>query len=163
MKKHIFGLAIFSFIVFAAAFICGLFAFSNVDEKVSVPLNFPAEKTHCDFGRERFESDFVSSSTAQAVYSVKTKTLMWQGTLPNEKKATHFNLWTRNRVNFTFIGSIAVENMAGGEVYISNELSKSLDKAIPADSLYMIGADKRNGEFEFNVDNAVPVTINYGE
>lgn len=162
MKKHIVGIAIFSFIVFAAAFIGGLFAFSRIDE-IFVPQNLPAEQTHCDFGRERFESDFVSSSTAQAVYSVKTKTLTWQGKLPNEKAATQFNLWARDRVNFTFIGSIAVGNMAGGKIYMPDELSKSLNKIAPSNSLYIIGADKNNGEFEFNIDNAVPVTIDYGK
>ena len=165
MKKHILGLAVFSFIVGTGAFVYGIFSCSEITP-VAVQKYVPAERTHCKFKREIDQSENNSLNVAQAIYSVKTKTLMWQGTLPNEKAARHFNLWVLDRVNFIFIGSIAAENMADGKVYISDELNRSLDKIAPSDNLYMIGAGK-NGEethrFMSNARNAVPVTIDHGE
>ena len=146
----------------AAAFIYGIF---NCPEIAYVDAA-PTILTYDRLKREMNQSENSSSNLAQAVYSVKTKTLMWQGTLPNEKVATHFNLWIRDRVNFTFIGSIPVENMAGGKVYISSELNGSLSKIAPSDNLYLIGAGKNgeeNDRFMSNAQNAVPVTIDYGE
>ncbi len=161
MKKHIFGLAIFSFVVFAAAFVYGILTYPLIEsDDVSIV------STHGEFKREINQSETISPDVAQAVYSVKTKTLTWRGALPNEKAATHFNLWTRDRVNFTFIGLIPVENMAGGKSHIPSELSRSLSKLAPSDNLYLIGAGNNgdeNEKFMSNVDNAVPVTIDYGE
>ena len=162
MKKHIFGLTIFSLIVGAAAIIYGNF---NCP-KIAIADAAPTIPTYDRFKREMNQPENSSSNLAQAVYSVKTKTLMWQGTLPNEKAATHFNLWVLDRVNFTFIGSIGAKNMADGKVYVSDELNRSLDKIAPSDNLYMIGASK-NGEenhrFMSDARNAVPVTIDHGK
>ena len=161
MKKHIFVLAIFSFIV-AAAFIYGIYNYPKI-ETVDVAPTIP---THDKRKREINQSENSSLDFAQAVYSVKTKTLMWQGTLPNEKTTTHFNLWVVKGVNFIFIGSMAAENMTDGKVYISDELNQSLNKIAPSDNLYIIGAGKNgeeNDRFMSNARNAVPVTIDHGE
>ena len=162
MKKHIFGLAIFSFVVFAAAFIYGVFNYPGI----AFVDNAPTISTYNKLKREINPSENSSSNVAQAVYTVKTKTLIWQGTLPNEKTTTHFNLWVVKGVNFIFIGSMAAENMMDGKVYISDELNQSLNKIAPSDNLYIIGAGKNgeeNDRFMSNAQNAVPVTIDYGE
>ena len=161
MKKHIFGLAIFGFIVFAAAFTYAILTYPIIKSD-----DIKIISTRGKFEREINQSENISLNVAQAVYSVETKMLTWQGMLPNEKAATHFNLWTRDRVNFTFIGSIPVENMADGKVYISSELNRSLGKIVPSDNLYLIGANnnpEENDQFMSNIQNAVPVTIDYGK
>ena len=161
MKKHIFGLAIFSFVVFAAAFVYGILTSPIIDSDDVSTIS-----THGEFKREINQSETTSPNVAQAVYNVKTKTLTWQGVLPNEKAATHFNLWTRDRISFTFIGSIPVENMADGNVHISSELNRSLRKIASSENLYLIGAgnnSEENDQFMIKLENAVSVTINHDE
>lgn len=157
MKKHIFGLAIFSFIVFAAAFVYGVFHYSGITI---------ADTTSPDSIR----SENISSNVVQAVYSVRTKRLSWQGNLPNEKKATHLDLWAANGNRFDYIGSVPVKKLKDENVYAFDELISSLNKITPSVNLYLIVETEdhlRNRNFEpyleFDVQHAVPVTIDYSK
>lgn len=92
MKKHVFGLAIFSFIVFTVAFIYGIFTRSMIESD-----GIKIISTHPKFERELNQSKDTSPKVVQAVYSVKTKTLTW------------------GSANFSSVGSLA-QNALGSDL-----------------------------------------------
>jgi len=170
MKKHIFGIAIFSFIVFAAAFVYGIFSCSEIAD-VSVPQYVPAERTNCKFRREISESESFSSNVIQAVYSVKTKKITWQGNLSNKENLTYFHFWVVDGKGISYIGSMPSKNVLRGDKIIdSDEPRLNLDKISASANLYLIPDTFKQtplSEIEyhpkFDKANAIPVTIDYGK
>ena len=104
MKKHIFGLALFSFIVSAAAIV---YAFFNVPEIVQVhevvptPQYFSVERTFTATKEKNQKS--MRIQVKQAVFDLQTKQFNWELATPDRKWndcSTFFlERWERNALH----------------------------------------------------------------
>ena len=169
MKKHILGLAIFSFIVFAAAFIGGLFAFSKIDE-VSMPQNLPIEKTHSDLNYDSIE-------IKQAVFNINTKKLNFEFSAPSRDEAIELQFFSKDDRGTRYIAAEQVQNKLSGKGVLRFVNSyERLNKRSKFENLYVIArfdsdsikasenvwAGGNTFEPKFDSTKAVPVTIDYG-
>ena len=172
MKKHIFGVAIFSFIVGTAAILYGflnvLFPVPDVNYLGFTPEYNSAEGTHCKFKSKinRAETDLPIIS--QAIYSVKTNKLTWKCT---SKKMEAVHIWVTDQNEPRYIRSFFTENCTQGEVAANVSEVLSNPKKLPSQAnLYLIPdataspvLDRTQRRMAFDIDNAIPVTIDYGK
>ena len=171
MKKHIIGLALFSFIVSAAAVVYAVF---NVPEIISVvaPQYIPTERTNCKLKRKVEQLKDNSPLITQAVYSVKTKKLSWKLASLDSPKTTALHWFLKDEKGVQRIDAFYVNELSGiEEVNSYSELGKMLSKLSPKANLYLIADTKRayvisnelKRPIEFDLNKAIPVTINYGK
>lgn len=170
MKKHVFGLLVFGFIVSAAAIVYAVFNVSEI-VSVSIPKYASAEKTDCKFNREIDQPKIVSLNVIQAVYSVKTKKISWQGTLPDKKTLTYFHFWSVDEKGLKFIDSISANKVLRGDRLTDSDGKQlNLDKISSSANLYLVPDNFKqssSNEIEhhpkFDKEKAIPVTIDYDE
>jgi len=176
MKKHIIGLAIFSFIVSAAAIV---YAVLSVPEIVSVsePQYILAERTHCKTKRQLRDSEVKSPIVTQAIYNVKTKKLSWQSNEADLGRGTvlHWVLVDEKGIQklSSFFAKDYVKDSQGNyEVnYPFPMLDETTSKVNPKANLYLVVDTKSSNGIntearrmiEFDLSKAIPVTVDYGE
>lgn len=171
MKKHIIGLAFFSFIVSAAAVIYAIFNIPQITpvyEIVSTPQYIPAERTHCKL---RSRANRFSLEIKQAVYDVRTRQFNWELTAsPSTSRiALHFFIRDANGtryLNSIFAPQASFEN---GAIKAASS-SRWLDRLESYENTYVIPEYTSGNEFDdknyqpnFDAARAMPVTIYYGK
>lgn len=177
MKKHIFGLAVFSFIVGAAAFVYGLFSFSEVTpfyEEVSVPQYVPAERTHCKMKKSNYDSIEVK----QAVFDWKTKRFYWQIDMATVNEPIDLMFFTKGNQGIHFINGERVGNAVSSDGVLRFSSSYDWqDKISSLENLYVIAQTASetkdysenyqvyNNKFQpkFDATKATAVTIDYSK
>lgn len=110
MKKHIIGLALFSFIVSASAVVYALFNMPEITpvyEVVSTPQYVPAERTRCKMKKE---SKVDSIEIKQAVLSLQTKQFTWELETPDIDEAIVLHFFSKDNTGVRYITSETVNN-----------------------------------------------------
>ena len=112
MKKHIIGLAIFSFIVSAAAIIYAIFNIPEiipVYEVVSVPAPqyIPTERTHCKL---RLKSKINLIEVRQAVFNWRTKQFNWELATPDVNEPIDLLFFSKDEQGARFITAERINN-----------------------------------------------------
>jgi hypothetical protein len=164
MKKHIFGLAIFSFIVGAAAIV---FAFFNVSEIVSV--SFPqyalVETTHCKMEREVEELQIGSPLIKQATLNSKSGIFVFEIECVESPKRMSLYFYKKNAGNTPLIATGELDLKPSIKCKNKMSLSKSFNwakEAHPASNIYVIAQTSDSSEnfsVNFNKLLATPVLI----
>lgn len=192
MKNHIVGLAVFTFIVGAAAIVYAIF---NVSETISVaevvPVsavtenNSSSKPTSCwNMKRKSDELNAAGLIIKQAVYNVKTKKFSWKLSVSNSELNTddptilHWYLPTTSAVMHLFlqdekgirrIYAPAIKESTGKETLGSlSVFDKAPSSNSPKANLYIMIANQRyptsvDNPIEFDSSKAFPVTIDYGK
>lgn len=166
MKKHIIGLALFSFIVSAAAIIYAVFNISCISIGTTRQDILIAEK----------QSETDMPIVTQAVYSIETKKLSWELNKSVLKRGTVLHWVLIDEKGIEKLHSFyATEYLNGSQgefnVGSTSVLSEMMSKISPNANLYLvIDTKSENGVSDemkrmeaFDINKAVPVTINYGK
>ncbi len=174
MKKHIFGLAFFSFIVGATAIIYSMFNFVNVEEVFVSPQTSTRATSCWKMKRESRESKFASPIIKQAVFDLKTKQLNWELATPktdsNLKIALHFFV-KDDKTGARYINSALVPVSSNPEGTINGTSSfQWLDNLQSYENLYVIAEyislDKfksKSYQPKFDAGKAASVLLYSGE
>ena len=173
MKKHIFGLAIFSFIVGAAAIVYGIFSYSEIPS-VSVPQYVLAERMHCKMKRNLNESKIDSPTIYQAVFDVKNKRFSWylSGSKRNSQTVLHF--FISDSKGTQYIDSVPAEGLNGDGDLNYSPFYRNIDKLDPNVNFYLIAEvdgvtshgfheNNINHQVKFDAGKATAVTKDFGE
>ena len=184
MKKHIFGLAIFSIIVSAAAIVYAVF---NVPKIVSIaPTHYiVTERTHCKMKRAANRSAVDSPAVTQAVFDLKTKQLSWEFTAPSSNAdseisidfsdassriALHF--FVKNKNGTRYLNSVLTPGFAASEnlVIKASRSYEWLDNLDSYENLYVTAEYTTWKKFqdkavqpEFDAEKATSVLLYSGE
>ncbi len=168
MKKHIIGLALFSFIVSAATVIYALF---NVPEiiTVSAPQYIPTQRTNCKMKRELKESKSNSPLITQAVFNLKTKQFSWELARQKVNSPILLHFFIKDEKGTSYISTEqGINSVRYGEMFFSGSFIwiGNLDSYM---NLYVIAelaptpGHYKNYQPEFNADKAIPVLLDYGQ
>ena len=169
MKKHIIGLALFSFIVSAAAIVYAIF---NVPEIASVAATqyIVAERTHCKMKRAANRSTVDAPMVTQAVFDLKTKQLNWELAAPQRSGSTialHFFVKDANGtryLNSAFAPQMGFEN---GGIKATNSY-EWLDRLESYENLYIVPELASWNKYQkrqpkFDAEKATSVLLYSGE
>jgi len=170
MKKHIIGLALFSFIVSAATVIYALF---NVPETITVsaPQYIPAQNSYCKKKRAAKKSEINSIEIKQAVINVRTEELNWEIIAPEVDAQVVLYFFSKDRKGTHYLSSSLVipEFSRTGKLKI-NKPFKFLYESKSYNNLYVIAKFVSESEIydqsnppEFDEAKATAVTVDYGE
>jgi len=166
MKKHIFGLAVFSFIVGAAAI---AFAVFNVPETIRVaevapvvvvPQNDSSHKpTSCwNMRRTSKESNLENLIVRQAVFNLKTKEFSWELAAPKADLPIALHLFVKDEKGTRYVdGFLAVDSFEWVDELESYENLYVIAERAPQSKF-----DKKNHP-KFDADKATAVSLDYGE
>ena len=184
MKKHIIGLALFSFIVTTAAVIYGFLSFPKIIP-VPAPQYSPASApTSCwKMKRERKELKSNSIEVKQAVFDTETRQFNWELETPNKNEPIELHFFIKDEKGTRYITSEQVTNEQ-----VTNKLSHNgilrfsnsydwLNKRRSFENLYVIAqfesdATNYNENFQvygnkfqpkFDAMKATAVTVDYGK
>lgn len=181
MKKHIFGLAIFSFIVGAAAIVHAAFNVRETNRVADVvpgivfaQNNSPDIPTSCwNMKRESKGENPDQPFIKQAVYNVKTKMLKWRLADSEIDSLTtlHFFVGDEKGIRHIF-SSTARSSATDGKLNFSPG-DATLDKISERRANLFLIADveavspfsdsvSKSREAKFDASKAVSVTIDYG-
>ena len=149
MKKHIFGFALFSFIVGTTAFIYAILSIINIEE-VKVPAYSPTyspTKSCWKMKREASRVNIGSPSVKQATFNLASKQLRWEldTSQVNTPIALNFFIKSENGmryVNSTYVPMIAYRNGSVGATS-SYEWLNNLDSY---ENLYVIAEPVSHSE-----------------
>ncbi len=189
MKKHLFGFALFSFIVGTTAFIYAMLNIVNIRE-VPVPAysaTYSPTKSCWKMKRESVEPKFDSPKISQAVLNLKTKEFNWKLETPEIGAPIALHFFVEDKKGVRYIASEQVlmvvgrnmsEEMDKRLINVSGSLGKvkftgsylSLDNINAYQNLYLIAefvsiSQIRNNNFqpEFDAEKAIPVLIDSGK
>lgn len=166
MKKHILGLAIFSFIVGAAAIVYAVFNVpetllaSQVIPVLVVPHNDSMEKpTSCwNMRRGSKESNLDQPVIKQAIFNLKTKQFSWELAAPNADLPIALHLFVKDEKGTRFVDSfLAVDSF---------EWADELDSYA---NLYVIAERAPTSKFDkkhppkFDANKATAVLLDYSK
>jgi hypothetical protein len=173
MKKHIVGLAVFGFIVGAAAIIYAIF---NVQEIIPVAVvtknDSPSKPTACwNTQRKKGASKLDSPIVAQAVYNIDTKTLRWKLDSTGSDGSTVLYLFSSGEHGLEKIDAFYSAGTSSGERRKDyNLIPDTINGKLSYDAnLYIMAEAKQKALFSnpigdttnFDPARAIPVTIDY--
>ncbi len=172
MKKHIIGLALFSFIVSAAAIVYAVF---NVPKIIPVPApqyNATNSPTSCwKMKRDRKESKTDLIEVKQAVFDLQTKQLYWELAKPKTEPWYLLHIFIRNENGTKYVSSkscITSSELKNKELKCKSSLR--LDGFDSYENLYVIAeytptskVFNKDSEPNFDINKATAVTIDYGK
>ena len=177
MKKHILGLALFSFIVSAAALV---YAFFNVPEivpvseiiTVSASQTIPASRINCQ------KLQFKSVKVNQAVLDLQTKQFNWELATPDIDEPIALHFFSNDDKGTRYITTEQINNKFShnGILKFSNSYGW-LNKRKSYENLYVIAQfDSEAANYsenyqvygnkfqpKFDAATATAVTVNYGD
>ncbi len=180
MKKHIFGLALFSFIVSAAAVV---YAFFNVPEivqvydVVTIPQYVSTERTYCD---KRKRVKINSIEVKQAVLDLQTKQFNWELATPDVDEPISLYFFSKDtsgetrhvateRINnkFSYNGILKFSNSYGWlnkrksyeNLYVMAQFTPEGKTGRDGNSIFFAEPARPN----FNAAKATAVTVDYGK
>ncbi len=178
MKKHIFGLAIFSLIVGTAALVYAVFivpATVQVAEVIPVSValqdNSSGRPTSCwNMNHKRQEANADQPIITQAVYNVKTKKLVWKlSFLANDSTVIYF--FAADEKGVHRIDAFVAAKLSGSKQISSYTVDgEMLSNLSSKTNLYLMTktkpiyvTDEIHAPIEFDSDKAFPVSIDYGK
>ncbi len=170
MKKHIIGLALFSFIVSAAAIVYAIFSIPEIIT-VSAPQYIPAQRKHCKMKRELNESEMNSIEVKQATINMKAEELNWEIVAPeiNAPIALYFFSKDINGTHYISSTPVITEFSRIGKLKI-NKPFKFLYEPKSYENLYVIARFVSDSEIynqnnlpKFDAAKATAVTVDYGK
>jgi len=172
MKKHIIGLAIFSFIVSTAAIVYGLF---NIPQIIPVPApqyNSTNAPTSCwKMKRDRKELRTNLIEVKQSTINLKTEELNWEIVAPeiNTPIALYFFSKDINGTHYLASSPVITEFSRIGKLKI-NKTFKFLYEPKSYENLYVIARFVSDSEIynqnnppKFDAAEATAVTVDYGK
>ncbi len=176
--KHIIGLALFSFIVSAAAVVYALF---NVPEIVPVyeivltPQYVPAQRTHCKMKKN---TKINSIEVRQAVLDLQTKQFNWELSAPDVDEPIALHFFSKDNRGTRYIASEQVaDTFSRNGVLRFSDSYEWLNKRKSYENLYVIAqfaseAENYSENYQvydnkfqpkFDAAKATAVTVDYGE
>ena len=169
MKKHILGLALFSFIVSAAAIVYAVLNFNEiipVSEINSTPQYIPSERTRCKMKRQ---SKTNSIEITQAVYNARTKHSNLELAVSRDVRAIALHFFSKNNNDSQYIKTVQLEG--GGDyrnVSIDFEAFDWLNKRASRGNFFVIAEstneylyiDSEN-QPKFDSQKAVAITVGH--
>ncbi len=167
MKKHIIGLALFSFIVSAAAVV---YAFFNVTEipLVSAPQNSSTDLPFSCWRIKPEQRNFINDAVKvrQAVFESDTQTLKFELDAPtNDRIGMHF--FVKDAAGTRYINSFFTINskeIRGTQTYRYLEnLESTGNLYVMAESTSWDEHQSGNSHPEFDVKSATPILLDYGK
>lgn len=172
MKKHIFGLMLFSFIVSTAAIVYGfLNILFPVPNSVSVfePQYAPAERAYY---KMREKSEASSIEIKQAVFNTRTKSLSWELESSRAVEFPVLHLFVKDEKGARLLDSIdTVRYFTDADATKFSNQYLELSNVSSKTNLYLIpdtnasSAENETGRYDVMFDSAkaFPVTIDYGK
>lgn len=178
MKKHIFGLALFSFIVSATVVVYAIFnvpEIVRVYEVVSIPQYVETERTYCN---KREKVKINSIEIKQAVLGLQTKQFNWELATPDGNKLIALHFFSKDASGTRYITSEQINNKFShnGVLKFSDSYSW-LNKRNSYKNLYVIAQLDSEGVYhyenyqaygngfqpKFDAAKATAVTLDYGK
>ncbi len=173
MKKHIFGLAIFGFIVVAAAIIYAAFNVGKVEEifVVTNNQNYPMPKSCWRMKQDSKQSDDNSIKVKQAILNLATKEFSWEIAAPgiDAPIALHFFSKDSGEMRYVTTETVNGKFSRNGLLRFSNTY-QWLNNRKSFNNLYVIADfdlrfETHDEQYQpkFDSANATAVTFDYGE
>lgn len=180
MKKHILGLALFSFIVSAAAIVYAFFNASEIVqiyEVVSTPQSVTTERTYCNKGKKPKKN---SIEINQAILDLQTKQFSWELATPDVDEPIALYFFSKDANGETrHIATERINNKFSHNGTLRYSSSYNwLNKRKSYENLYVIARfapeskTYRNGDSLMHVESFPPnfdaakataVTVDYGK
>ncbi len=178
MKKHIFGLALFSFIVSASAIV---YAFFNVPEIVQVsevfttPQYISTERTYCD-KKKKVKNNSIQ--VKQAVLDLQTQQFNWELATPERNELIDLHFFSKEANGTRYITTEQINNkFAYNGVLKISDSYRWLNKRASYENLYVVAqfdSDATNysenyqvygNKFQpkFDATQATAVTVDFGK
>ena len=167
MRKHVLGLAVFSFIVGATAFVYAMFfgvmPITPVIETEDVSAS-PAVKTSC--WKMKRESEIDSLKINQAVYNLQSKEFSWDIATPRSDQMLALHFFSKDERGTRYIKTETINaRMAQRGVLRFNNTYQWMNKLKSLDNLYVVAefySDTARHP-QFDAAHATAVTFNHGE
>lgn len=180
MKKHVFGLLIFGFIVSAAAIVYGVFNVSNVEEVFVITSGeaYPEVKSCWRMSKELKDSNVGSVKVNQAVLNLQTKQFYWEVFAPNSYEPIDVHIFSKDESGIRYIDTQRIySGISHNGKYSSINSYEWTNKLKSFENLYVIArtASESKNYLEnfqvygnkyqpkFDATKATAVTISYGE
>ena len=172
MKKHIFGLAVFSLIVGAAAFIYAMFNVVNVEEVFVVTNNQTHPIKSCWKMKQESEKFIVNSvKVNQAILNLQTKEFSWEIATPETDSPISLHFFSKDGGRTRYITTeIVNDRFSRNGLLKFNNTYQWLNKRKSFNNLYVIADSDSLFEIygedykpKFDAIKATAVTINHGE
>lgn len=172
MKKHIIGLALFSFIVITAGFVYSMFSVARVEEVFVVTNSetYSPTKSCWKMKRDSKQSSVGDIKVKQAVFDLKTKQLNWELAAPlREGSSIALHFFVKNADGTRYLNS-ALAPQTGFENGVIKATSSYewLDRLESYENLYVVPELTTWSEFQkrqpkFNAEKATSVLLYSGE
>ena len=173
MKKHVFGLLIFGFIVSAAVVSYAVLNVSDVKEVFVVTNSetYPEVKSCWRMNKQSKDSNNNSVKINQAVFNLQSKEFSWELATPetNAPIALHFFSKDGKETHYITTDSISGSIARNGLLRFNTTYQwmtkcKTLDNLyVTADFNLQYGHYGNNFQPEFDAANATAVTVNHGD
>lgn len=178
MKKHIFGLAIFSLIVGATAIVYA--ALGSASCSMSAPVNEPvfvevpqySSKTSCwKMKKDAAQTDGVFVKVNQAVINLQSKEFSWELAVSGSDAPIALHFFSKDGGNARYINTETISGkLAQNGLLRFNNTYQWISRRKSFGNLYVIAEfDSRAAIFgssyqpTFDAARAVPVTVDLGE
>lgn len=173
MKKHILGLAIFSFIVGTAALVYGLFAALLPTPRVA-PVETPSVTTYPSTKscwKMKQESKIDSVQVYQAVFNLQSKEFSWELTTTKSNAPIALHFFSKDGAGTRYITTETVNGSLAHNGFLKfNTNYPWMGKDNSFENLYVVpefvpsGANYSNAvQPRFDAANATAVTLDYGK
>ena len=173
MKKHIFGLGIFSFIVGTAAIIYAAFNAVNVEEVFVITNNqtSPAVKSCWKMKQNWGTSNDTSIKVNQAILNLQTKEFSWEIAAPGTAAPIALHFFSKDSGEMRYVTTETVNGKfsRNGLLRFSNTY-QWLNRRKSFGNLYVIAdfdlrfeTHDEKYQPKFDSANATAVTFDYGE
>ena len=172
MKKHIFGLLIFGFIVSAAAIVYTIFNVSDVEEAFVITNNenYPEVKSCWRMNKEPKDSNTSSIKVNQAVLNLATKEFTWELSTPEISAPVALHFFSKDDKGTRYLTTETVFNNSSRKVRLENLGAIRRIKGKPVINLYVIAesnllskVDGKDYQPKFDATQATAVVIDYSE
>ncbi len=172
MKKHVFGLLIFGFIVGAAAIVYTVF---NVPEVIS--FSAPAEystkmpESCWHLKKESSASNSKGLFIRQAVYNVPTKRFDAELAVSGDASVIALHFFSKSNEGTNYIETVQIGNgVENGQIEISSTGFDWLNSRKSSENFFVIAEVSSEQTYieadnqpTFDFNKAVAITINYGK
>jgi hypothetical protein len=168
MKKHFFGLALFSFIFGTTIFIYSMLHIANIEE-VASPNYSPtySKRTSCwKMKRESNRANTKSPIVRQAIFNSQTKQLKWELDTSGVNTPIVLKFFIKDEKGAHYINSRLVPAEAYQNGFVSATSFYELNNLDSYENLYVIAEplsfseqQYENFSLKFDADKATPVLV----
>lgn len=170
MKKHVFGFALFSFIVGTTIFLYALLNIGSVAE-IHAPAYSPtySRPTSCwRMKRELRSANLDLPTVKQAIFDSKSKQLKWELSAPDADTPVALNFFIKDEKGTRYVNSMFVptNTYRVGSIVRSTSSYEWLDNLDSYENLYVVAEPILYGEYgytinshDFDASKATPVLV----